>query len=109
MATKTNRTKPDPATEKLYRVLCDSLRLYIARKLGRGYSEDEFHEVFVIGEQAIRESNLRDPKRLMEYFRIVVRNRVAAQTREIIQRRQHVDAGERGPLSQEKRDQSGRA
>jgi DNA-directed RNA polymerase specialized sigma24 family protein len=93
----------DSATEKIYRVLCDGFRLYIARKLGNGHSEDQ-HEVLVIAEQAIREGNLRD-QRLMGYLRTVVRSRVAARIQEIIQRRQHVDAGE---LNREKRDMADR-
>ena len=100
MATKTNLTKPDPAT-----VLCDGFRSYIARKLGGGYSEDELHEVFAIAEQAIRTGNLRDTKRLMGYLRTVVRIEVTARIREIIQRRREQAAADRALHALAPRDQ----
>jgi RNA polymerase sigma factor (sigma-70 family) len=57
--------------------------------------EDQLHEMLLIVLNAIRNGDLRDPDRLMEFIRTVARRQVAAQIRDLVSyRRRFVSVSE---------------
>lgn len=85
--------RDDPTgMEELYRIFARGIRFYLCRQLGPQELDDRVHDTFLIVVQAIRRGDLREPERLMDFVRTVVRRQVAAHIDDLVHsRREEVE------------------
>jgi len=75
------------ALEELYRVFYVGIRFYLSRQIGPQDVDDKIHDLFLTITQSIQRGDLREPERLMEYVRTIVRRQVAAHIDNAVQAR----------------------
>ena len=77
----------ETATEQLYRLLNGGLRYYLRRQLGPEELDDNLHDTFLIVITAIRRDEWREPERLMDLVRTIVRCQVTAYIEQAVHNR----------------------
>lgn len=69
----------DPkAMEELYSMFANGVRFYLAKQVPADDIDDKLHDAFLIVVDAIRDGDLRDPRRLMGFIRTVVKRTITS-------------------------------